>query len=184
MEFLIVVLVANLLGWIYSAPPLRLNSRGLGEITIAFVTGFIIPSAGYLVVKVRLDTQFLFLSIPFMMYGLVLSLSLETPDIETDRKGGKWNIAVRKGKRFIFSTIFALSFLATSTFLIYNWIIKYAIIDLKIVMFFSLMPLLTGFYGFLKVTDNRVDVKVPCFLNIVSLFLFNIFVNGYFLYLI
>ncbi len=183
-EFFIVALVANLLGWIYSAPPLRLNSRGLGEITIAFVTGFIIPSAGYIVVKGRLDPLLLFLSVPFTMYGLVLSLSLEAPDIETDRKGGKNNIAVRKGKRFIFSIIFTLSFLATSTFLIYDWIIKYAIIDLKIVMFFSLMPLLTGLYGSLKVTDKRINVKVPCFLNIVSLFLFNIFMNGYFLYLI
>ncbi len=183
-EFFIVALVANLLGWIYSAPPLRLNSRGLGEITIAFVTGFIIPSAGFLVVKGCLDPLFFFFSAPFTMYGLILSLSLEAPDIETDRKGEKWNIAVRKGERFIFSIIFTLSFLATSTFLIYDWIIKYTIIDLKIVMFFSLMPLLTGLYGFLKVTDNRIDVKVPCFLNIVSLFLFNIFMNGYFFYLI
>jgi len=183
-EFFVIALIANLLGWIYSAPPLRLNSRGLGEITIAFVTGFIIPSAGYLVVKVRLDTQFLFLSIPFMMYGLVLSLSLEAPDIETDRKGGKWNIAVRKGKSFIFSTIFVLSFLATSTFPFYDWIIKYSIIDLKIVMFFSLIPLLTGLYGFLKVSDKNEDVNGFCYLNVLSLFIFNLLINGYFLYLI
>jgi 1,4-dihydroxy-2-naphthoate octaprenyltransferase len=183
-EFVIVALIANLLGWIYSAPPLRLNSRGLGEITIAFVTGFIIPSAGYLVVKRRLDPLLFFLSVPFTMYGLVLSLSLEAPDIETDRKGGKWNIAARKGKRFIITTIFALSFLTTLTFLIYNWIIKHSIIDLKILMFFSLIPLVMGLYGFLKTLHKKEDVKVLCFLNVVSLFLFNMLMNGYFLYLI
>ncbi len=182
-EFFVVALIANLLGWIYSAPPLRLNSRGLGEITIALVTGFIIPSAGYMLVKGRLDLPFFFFSAPFMMYGLILSLSLEAPDIEIDRKGGKTNLAVRKGKRFIFSTIFALSFLATSTFLIYDWINKYAIIDLKIVTTFSLMPLLTGLYGVLASDKSGKDDRF-CFLNVVSLFLFNIFLNGYFLYLI
>ncbi len=182
-EFFVVALIANLLGWIYSAPPLRLNSRGLGEITIALVTGFIIPSAGYMLVKGRLDLPFFFFSAPFMMYGLILSLSLEAPDIEIDRKGGKTNLAVRKGKRFIFSTIFALSFLATSTFLIYDWINKYAIIDLKIMTTFSLMPLLTGLYGVLVSDKSGKDDRF-CFLNVVSLFLFNIFLNGYFLYLI
>lgn len=182
-EFFVVALIANLLGWIYSAPPLRLNSRGLGEITIALVTGFIIPSAGYMLVKGRLDLPFFFFSAPFMMYGLILSLSLEAPDIEIDRKGGKTNLAVRKGKRFIFSTIFALSFLATSTFLIYDWINKYAIIDLKIMTTFSLMPLLTGLYGVLASDKSGKDDRF-CFLNVVSLFLFNIFLNGYFLYLI
>ena len=184
VELFIVALIANLLGWIYSAPPLRLNSRGLGEATISLVTGFIIPSAGYLVVKGRLDPLLFSLSVPFTMYGFVLSLSLEAPDIETDHRGGKWNIAVRKGKSFTFSTIFALSFLATLTFLIYDWIIKHAIIDLKIVLFFSLMPLLAGLYGFLKVSEKKEDVEDFCFLNVVSLFLFNIAMNGYFLFLI
>ena len=54
-ELLIITLAANLLGWIYSAPPLRLSSRTLGEVTIAVATGFIIPSIGYLSVKGQLD---------------------------------------------------------------------------------------------------------------------------------
>jgi len=182
-EFLIIVVIANLLGWIYSAPPLRLNSRGFGEITIAFVTGFIIPCAGYLVLRGRLDPIFIFFSVPFTMYGFMLSLSLEAPDIEANRDGKKRNLAVQKGKQFIFLVIFALSFLATLTFLIYDWIIKSTIIDFKIVMTFSLTPLIAGFFGLLKVSDRNVDVNSFCVLNVISLFLFNILMNGYFLYL-
>jgi 1,4-dihydroxy-2-naphthoate octaprenyltransferase len=42
-EIVIIALVANFFGWFYSAPPLRLISRGLGEIVVALIVGLVIP---------------------------------------------------------------------------------------------------------------------------------------------
>jgi 1,4-dihydroxy-2-naphthoate octaprenyltransferase len=183
IEFLMITIGANLVGWFYSAPPLRLTSRGLGETAIAVATGFVIPGAGYLVVKGRFDPFFIFLTIPFIMYGFILSLSLEAPDIDIDRKGGRRNLAVRKGKLSIFLLILVISFLATITVLIYAWRITSAIIDLRIVVLFSIIPLIAGLVGFLKIKilNKLEDTNRLSTLNIGSLFLFNILINGYFI---
>ena len=47
IELFIIMFFANLIGWFYSAPPVRLISRGLGELAVAWVTGFVIPGVGY-----------------------------------------------------------------------------------------------------------------------------------------
>jgi 1,4-dihydroxy-2-naphthoate octaprenyltransferase len=89
IEFLIVILGASLVGWFYSAPPLRFISRGFGEFALAVVTGFAIPGLGYLAIRGQFDPLFFYFAIPFIMYGLMLSLSLQVPDIEVDSKGNK-----------------------------------------------------------------------------------------------
>ncbi|MCW4030929.1 MAG: prenyltransferase, partial [Candidatus Bathyarchaeota archaeon] len=66
IEIFFVILGASLVGWFYSAPPLRLSSRGVGEITVACVTGFAIPGIGYLAVRGQFDPLFVCLTIPFV----------------------------------------------------------------------------------------------------------------------
>jgi 1,4-dihydroxy-2-naphthoate octaprenyltransferase len=175
---LIITLGANFLGWSYSAPPLRLISRGLGEVAVAVVTGFAIPGIGYLAVRGQFDPLFAYFAVPFIMYGLILSLSLEAPDREIDWKGGKRNLVVRKGERSVFSVILAVALLATVTFFVYAWQIASATLNLSIVVLFSMMPLAAGLLGFVRVFQKR-DVKRFSALNIVSLFLFNIFMVTY-----
>jgi 1,4-dihydroxy-2-naphthoate octaprenyltransferase len=92
-------LAANALGWLYSLPPLRLAYRGFGEAAIAVGTGFGVPAAGYLTVKGSLDFGFILLSAALILYGFVLGLSLELPDVEADRVGGKMNLVARFGWR-------------------------------------------------------------------------------------
>ncbi|MFZ7137208.1 MAG: prenyltransferase [archaeon] len=112
-EFFVISFVANFLGWIYSAPPIRLSSRSLGELTIALATGFIIPSIGYLSVKNQLDSLFVYLSVPFVLYGFFLSINLEAPDIKNDKKAQKTTLGVRIGPKNVFYIIVATAFLAS-----------------------------------------------------------------------
>jgi len=180
-EVLIITTCANLLGWFYSAPPVRLSSRGLGEIAIAGGTGLIIPSCGYLVTMGHFDSLLFFLAIPFIMYGFILSLSLEIPDMETDLRTGKNNLVVRKGRRFAFLIIMALSSLATITFLSYaNGIIAPTVIDLRVVTAFSCVPLFTALLGFLHRPEKRQNVNHLSSANIVALFIFIILTDVYF----
>ncbi len=178
-EFFVISFFANLLGLIYSAPPIRLSSNSFGELAIALATGFIIPSIGYLSVKNQLNPLFLYLAIPFMLYGFFLSLNLEAPDIKNDEKGQKSTLAVRVGPKNIFYIIMTNAALVSSVFFVLLWSIPSDIIDMQVVFFLSLLPLaatITGFLFFFK------DKNLHHFssLNIVSIFLFIISLNVYF----
>jgi 1,4-dihydroxy-2-naphthoate octaprenyltransferase len=179
IEFLIIAIAENLIGWFYSAPPVRLTSRGLGEAAVACVTGFAIPGIGYLAVRGQFDSLFVFLAVPFMMYGLILSLSLEAPDIELDRKGGKRNLPVRKDLRSVFLIILVMAVSATSAFLMYAWQIASAVIDLRAIVLFSIAPLATALLGFVRVVLRSKKAYLSSTLNVASLFIFNILMIAY-----
>ena len=180
IEIFIVILGASLVGWFYSAPPTRLISRGFGEVAVACVTGFAIPAIGYLAVRGQFDPLFVYLAVPFVMYGFMLSLSLEAPDAEIDRKGGKRTLVVRKGARSIFSLILALAASATLMFIVYSWFVASAVVDLGVVYLFSTVPLIAALAGFVGIFQKR-SVNHFSALNIASLFVFNILVIGYLL---
>lgn len=178
IELLAVALGANFLGWAYSAPPLRLISRGLGELAIAVATGFAIPAVGYLSVKGQFDPAFLFLALPFILYGFILSLSLQTPDVEVDRKGGKNNMAVRRGERVALAVMFVVALAALLMFVFYAWQTIIPIIDLRWVAAFSITPLATGLWG-LKTAIQKKKAEVVCTANIFALFIFNLLMVMY-----
>ena len=175
IEFFLIIFGASLVGWFYSAPPIRLVSRGLGEIAVALVTGFAIPSLGYLSIRGQLDPIFVYLTIPFVMYGLVLSLSLHVPDVDVDRKGGKRNLAVRLGQYQILFFILALIILATLSFWIITFLNFFSIINFNMFVLFSMIPLIAGIIGFIEFLRKK---KVNYFstLNIAALFIFNILI--------
>jgi 1,4-dihydroxy-2-naphthoate octaprenyltransferase len=175
---LIVTLGANFLGWSYSAPPLRLVSRGLGEVAIALAVGFAIPSVGYLAVKGQFDSLIGYFGLPFIMYGFMLALSLQAPDIEVDRKVGKRNIGVRKGRRAVFTIVLAVVTAALLLFLLYAWRLTFVVLDLRMVAALSFVPFVAGLVGFIGVFQNK-DVTRYSTVNVLSLFSFNVLMIAY-----
>jgi 1,4-dihydroxy-2-naphthoate octaprenyltransferase len=180
IEIFIVILAASLTGWFYSAPPLRLTSRGLGEAAIACVTGFAIPGLGYLSVRGQFDPLFVYLAVPFVMYGLMLSLSLEAPDAEIDRKGGKRNLAVREGARNVFMLILALTVASTLTFFAYNLLRVSTVLNIGVLALFSIGPLAAARVGYVSVLQKK-SVNRFSALNVASLFVFNMLTIVYLL---
>ena len=183
IEIFYVILFASLAGWFYSAPPTRLISRGFGEITVAFVTGFAIPAIGYLSVKGQFDPLFFLLAPSFVMYGLILSLSLEAPDAAIDRKGGKRTLIVRKGYYNIFLIIFALAVTATLLLALYSWMTVFEVLNMGFFTLFSIAPLLSAFFGLVGVLQKKT-VNRFSELNVASLFIFNILAVAYLLILV
>lgn len=178
VELLIITLVANFLGWFYSAPPLRLVSRGLGEVAIALAVGFAIPAVGYLAVKGQLDWLIGYFGLAFILYGLMLALSLQVPDIVVDRKVGKRNIGARKGTLADFTIILAVASAALLLFLLYAWQFAAPSFDLRIVTALATVPFTVGVVGFVAVFRNK-DADRFSTLNIFSLFAFNVLMVTY-----
>jgi 1,4-dihydroxy-2-naphthoate octaprenyltransferase len=182
-EFFVVIFCASLVGWFYSAPPVRLISRGVGEVTVACVTGFAIPGLGYLVVRGQFDPLFVYLAVPFVMYGLMLSLSLGVADVEIDRKGGKRTLAVRKGAPSVFLVILGVAVSATLAFFAHDWFVSSAVVDLWVVAVFSIVPLMAGLVGFVGVVQKG-SVRRFSAVNIASLFVFNLLMVVYLLVIV
>ncbi|MGE0081251.1 MAG: prenyltransferase [Thiohalomonadaceae bacterium] len=88
-------LVGLLLGWAYSAPPLALNSHGLGEISVALGFGFLIPLGADMVQRGAFDTLPLLAAAPYALLVAGLLYINQFPDWVADAAAGKHHWVVR-----------------------------------------------------------------------------------------
>jgi 1,4-dihydroxy-2-naphthoate octaprenyltransferase len=89
--------LALFLAWEYSAPPLRLHSRGLGELTVAVLVPTLVPLVGYYLQAGRLALLPLLATFPLACFQFVMLLAIEFPDAIGDRAAGKDTLVVRLG---------------------------------------------------------------------------------------
>ncbi len=82
------------IGWTYSAPPLKLNSRGLGEVCVA--AGFLLVVTGCsFVLQGRTDPLAWVVGLPYALLVTNILYINQFPDREADRLAGKWHWVVR-----------------------------------------------------------------------------------------
>ncbi len=96
------LLVLTLLAsWFYSAPPLRLVSRGWGEATASLVLALSVPLTGYLLQTggSTIPLSLLTLCLPLVLLLMSVTLAIEFPDREADAAFGKRTLTVRLGLR-------------------------------------------------------------------------------------
>jgi 1,4-dihydroxy-2-naphthoate octaprenyltransferase len=88
------------LGVAYSAPPLKLVSRGIGEFTVAIGFG-VLPIVGAAWLQSgQLTWLALLLSVPVGIWVANILLINEVPDVNADRAAGKQTLVVRYGLKF------------------------------------------------------------------------------------
>jgi len=177
--------LGNLLGWFYSAPPLRLAYRGLGELAIVLCIGLLIPGMGYLVTSGHIDQDGLLFIMPLMLYGLAFILSVEIPDMEADRLGNKWNWVARKGRGFGFTVTGTALLLATLFFLCYPWFTQRAYpLDFHFLGILSLLPLGAGWIGLVRRPVEKLPATRVVYGIMIALTTFCILADGYLIFLI
>ena len=103
------------LAWGYSAPPLRLCARGLGELATAVVVTVLVPWLGFYVQAPELaGSRLLGLAIvPLALLQFAMLLAIELPDAAGDAATGKRTLVVRLGARrasALYMTVVALAF--------------------------------------------------------------------------
>jgi 1,4-dihydroxy-2-naphthoate octaprenyltransferase len=87
------------LAWAYSAPPLRLAARGLGELNAALVVAVLVPLCAFAAQGRPLDALAIFSSLPGAAAMFAMMLAVEYPDVHADAATGKRNLVVRLGER-------------------------------------------------------------------------------------
>jgi 1,4-dihydroxy-2-naphthoate octaprenyltransferase len=93
----VVGLVIGVLGWGYSAPPLRFLARGLGELDTIAVVAILVPLAGYAAFAQRIAPHALLATVPGACAMFAMMLTVEIPDRAADAATGKRNLVVRWG---------------------------------------------------------------------------------------
>jgi 1,4-dihydroxy-2-naphthoate polyprenyltransferase len=85
------------LAWGYSAPPLRLCARGLGELTTALVVTLLVPLLGYHLQAGALAAPIFFAAALPCALQFAMLLAIEFPDAAGDAAVGKRTLVVRLG---------------------------------------------------------------------------------------
>lgn len=179
--FLLFAIGGNLLGWFYTAPPLRLAYNGLGEVTNMITFGFLMPGSGYFVAMGTLDPTFFAYSVPFFLYGLIFITSVEIPDMEGDIAGGKPTMIVRRGRAYGFRIIALAAIAATLVITLYAATGLFAPINFWPLAVISYIPLGAALRGYAaRCTERSYAIRYAT-TNIMAYFLFTGLVALYFL---
>ncbi len=177
--FLILVAFGSLMGWFYTAPPLKLAYRGAGEVSSVIATGLIMPVMGYYVMAGRIDASILALSFPLMCYALFFILSVELPDIEADRLGGKRNLFTFKGRMAGIVTAIIATLSATVLFVVLALMGTLRPVEMWLFVLLSMIPLAAALHGMIIPSEDRRPVELQVKLNLVALMLILVAVDIY-----
>jgi 1,4-dihydroxy-2-naphthoate polyprenyltransferase len=183
LTFLFIAILGNMLAWYYSAPPFKLSYRGLGEISTA-LTGFILPTFGYVAITGYLDRNILLFSVPFVIYMIFFILSVEIPDLEGDKKGNKNTFIVKNGRKTGFTLISLAGVIGTLSLLVLSLSGIYSAINFQILVVASLIPAIVGIYALIRRTSEKNAATKIVNLTVPSLIIFIIILDFYFLSLI
>jgi 1,4-dihydroxy-2-naphthoate octaprenyltransferase len=88
---------AQCAAWCYSAPPLRLHSRGLGELTTALIVTLLTPLTGYALQAGQLDLLPVLAALPLCGCQFAMLLAIEFPDADGDRVVNKRTLVILLG---------------------------------------------------------------------------------------
>lgn len=160
--------VGALLSFFYTAPPLKLVHRGLGEIVVALGFGPIMCLGAYYVQAGRYDLEPLLVSIPVgILIALVLYVN-EIPDRPADASAGKRTLPVRLSKDAVvnaYAAAVALAFGLIVVFAVAGWIVRPAIIAL------AAAPLALPVYRALKESYDQPYALMPAMAKNIQLHL-------------
>ncbi|WFN33914.1 prenyltransferase [Methanogenium sp. S4BF] len=176
LSFLALALFGNLLGWYYSAPPLRFVARGWGEAATAIGIGGVVPVMGYLVIAEGIDPAFALFCIPLFCYGCYFIMSVEIPDAEADRRAGKRTLVAIRGRQFGQQVIIISALAATLWYLMLSAFIG----GFLAVALFSLIPLAAGIRGY-PATQTAVVQNHRMQENVMAVALFCLLADGFLL---
>lgn len=99
-ECFVIVLVASVFVWMYSAPPLRTKRLGMmANLTVAIPRGLLLKVAGWSALKTVLDPEPWFIGLIFGLFLLGATTTKDFSDIDGDRAGGCRTLPVVYGPR-------------------------------------------------------------------------------------
>lgn len=171
--FLAFGVVGALTGWFYSAPPLKLAYRGLGELTTMLAVGVLMPGIGYFTASGFLDSLFLAFVFPFSCYGLFFILTVELPDVESDVRVHKTNIPATWGRKAATAITVAATILGVLSLAIIQVSgLLQEKLDLKLIIVLAIVPVIAALTVFQRSSSKQEFAIRQMKVNMASMILF------------
>jgi len=175
--------VGAFFSWFYSAPPIRLSYRGVGEIP-HFIAGLLNTAWGYLLITGTIDMILIIFAIPLSLHLLCVILIFEIPDKEADIHGGKTNFIVKHGRKNSFLLITILFWLTSFYFLLLAFVGWYSeLINLYLLAILSCIPSIISIIVYQKKPIEKSLATKSAIQTSLSLFIFSICMLVYFIFL-
>ena len=175
--------VGAFFSWFYSAPPIRLSYRGVGEIP-HFIAGLLNTAWGYLLITGTIDMILIIFAIPLSLHLLNVILIFEIPDREADIHGGKTNFIVKHGRKNSFLLITILFWLTSFYFLLLAFVGWYSeLINLYLLAILSCIPSIISIIVYQKKPIEKSLATKSAIQTSLSLFIFSICMLVYFIFL-
>ena len=180
--FLVFAVLGGLLGWFYTAPPLKLAYRKLGEVATVLAVGLMMPGMGYFVAYGHIDLFFSIFVFPLSCYGLLFILTVEMPDIDADRAGKKINALVKWGVKTGVSISFCSALVGTLSLAVIHFSgVFTGILDVGPLAMFSALPLVGAASGFNGNFNRRQRLTRHLNTNMTAMVLFVLLLDSYIL---
>jgi len=98
LVILVLGVIGALCGFFYTAPPINIAARGVGELTVGFNFGTLMVLGAYYVQAGRFSTAAFLASLPVTILIADVLYINEFPDYTADKAVGKTHLVVRLGK--------------------------------------------------------------------------------------
>lgn len=170
--------IGGLTGWFYTAPPLKLAYRGFGELVTMLAVGFLMPGMGYFIALGFLSLPFLPWVFPLSCYGIFFIITVELLDLESDKTANKVTFVVRWGIGKSKTISLVATLLGTISLLAINLSALSKTIYLTPTVFFSLVPLTAAALSFAGDKQNRRKLARQVTVNMLSMVVFIMGING------
>lgn len=151
ISVIIIALITALLGFFYSASPIKLSYRGLGEPVIAIIFGPLLMTGAYITAGAHIDKFILIISIItgllVMNIGYVHALTEFESDIKTNKKSFPGLFKTKDNATFVLALIYAIAY----AILVYG--IFAGTFPFPVVLTFLIIPKIWGLVKLMKKTD-------------------------------
>lgn len=130
---LILGAIGVLLGFFYTATPLKIGYRGMGELAVGFGFGPLVVLGAYYAQTKALNIAPLISSLPVALLVLLILYINEFPDYAADKAVGKNTIVVLLGKKkavYLYQLLLALTYLSIIFAVFWGVIPEYSLLAL------------------------------------------------------
>lgn len=153
ISVIIIALITALLGFFYSANPIKLSYRGLGEPVIAVIFGPLLMTGAYITAGAHIDKFILIISIITGLLVMNIGYTHAVIDFDSDLKTGK------KSFPSLFKTkdnaIFVLALIYTLAYIILAYGVLTKIFPLSVILTFITIPKAFGLVKLMKKPDKE-----------------------------
>jgi 1,4-dihydroxy-2-naphthoate polyprenyltransferase len=184
ITFFLFLLFGNLLAWFYTAPPIKLVYRRLGEVA-NIVAVVIFLGAGYFALRGTLDLPFIIFVLPVIFLQIIFINCFEIPNMDGDKKGKKITWIVLKGREFGYKLNVICAFLATVSFVLIPYTGLFPLkLDFNVLMIISLISVTMGIITLTKKPLDEKSATRYSTIYVMLLFVMSLLIDTYFIYLL